>query len=285
VSLSNPQIVTLLNRYYVPVVTSNEDYQGSGSAPPEERAALERIRQEGYAKKLSVGTVHVFVLGPDGHLRDTLHVAQVNPKTLGDLLEKHARALGTAGGAPVVRPAAPAPPACAADALRLHMTARYLEKRGEALVPVENAGGNWSALPGEDWITLQKSEWTRLLPPETARDGGTWDVDPAVAMRILRYFYPPTENNEVETNRITEKTLHATLVSPSRVQLTGALRMHHPFYHAEDCKFVTANVAGFIDFDPRTRAIRSLKMATERADYGGKEEGRLPFGVAVRSVP
>jgi hypothetical protein len=284
VSLNNPRIIFLLNRYYVPVFTSNEDYQGSGPAPPEERAALERIRREGYDKKLSVGTVHVYVLGPDGHLRDSLHIARADPETLGAMLENNARALGTAGGAPALRPVAPAPPACPAGALQLHLVARYLEKRGDALVPVENAGGNWSALPGEDWITLRKPEWTCLLPPDKTPVGQTWEVDAAVAVRLLTYFYPPTENNDAARNRFTEMTLRATLLGPGRVQLAGTLRMEHPFYREEDGKFVAARVSGFLDFDPKTRAIQSFQMATERADYGGKEEGRLPFGVAVRSV-
>lgn len=283
-SLNHPRIVDLLNRYYVPVVTSNEDYHDGGPASPQERAALARIRREGYQKQLSVGTVHVFVLGPDGHLRDTLHVAQANPTALGDLLEKHARALGTAGGAPVAQPAAPAPPPCASDAVQLHLTARYLERRGEALVPVQNAGGNWSALPGEDWITLEKAEWTRLLPLKTTQVGDAWEVDQALAKRILIYFYPPTENNDVTKNHIAEHRLRATLVGPSRVELTGSLRMGHWFYHKEDDKFVAASMAGLLDFDPKTRAIRSLRLVTTHADYGGPEGDRLPFGVAVRSV-
>ena len=84
--------------------TSNEDYADGGSAPPDERAQLNRIRQEGYKAGLSVGTVHAFVLAPNGQLRDTMHVATVRPDTLTATLEKHARALATKAGAPTVTP-------------------------------------------------------------------------------------------------------------------------------------------------------------------------------------
>ena len=56
-SLSHAKVVELLNAYFVPVYTSNEDYRDGGAAPPDERAELRRIQQEGYRKKLSVGTV------------------------------------------------------------------------------------------------------------------------------------------------------------------------------------------------------------------------------------
>ena len=64
--LSNPHIIRVLNQSFVPVYIVNDEYRGNGSAPAEERKELERVRQEGYAKKLSVGTVHAYVLTPDG---------------------------------------------------------------------------------------------------------------------------------------------------------------------------------------------------------------------------
>lgn len=272
--------------------TSNEDYGDEGSAPKEERAELERVRREGNAAGLSVGTVHGFVLGPDGRLRDTVHVALIRPDTLAALLEKHVRALETRPGSPVapVRAFTP-PPSAPPGSLRLHLVARYLEKRGENdYALVTNAGGNWSALPGEDWITLDPSEQAGLLAPKTAKisPGQTWDVDGNVAGRLFDHFYPPTENNDVSKNRRIEQRLRATLVGIANgratVRLDGRLRMKHPFYHRADDNEVEADVAGYFTFDPARRQVRSLQLATERAVYGDAAR-KQPFGVAVRSVP
>ena len=271
--------------------TSNEDYGDGGNAPLDERAELNRIRQEGNTAGLSVGTVHAFVLAPDGHLRDTMHVATVRPDTLAATLEKHATALKVPAGAPVVPPAPPVPPPCAPGDLRLHLVARYLERQpsGEYTL-VTNAGGNWSALPGEDWITFRADEAKRLLPTgKSVRPGQTWNVDRTLAARVLNYFYPPTENNDVAKNRIEEQTLRATIVSVIRgeavARLDGALRMKHPFYHKDDDKFAQARIVGYLVFDTSKRTVRSLQLVTDQADYGGPGGGRLPFGVAVRSVP
>lgn len=272
--------------------TSNEDYREGGSAPPSERAELSRIRQEGYNAGLSVGTVHAFVLGPDGHLRDTMHVATVRPDTLAATLEEHARALGTMAGGPVVTPCAPAPPAILTGALRLHLVARYLEKRGSELVPVQTVSGDWSALPGEDWITLGRDSQAALLPPAKSgrvAPGLSWRVDTAVAGCLWDHFYPPTENNDLSRNRIEEQSLQATIVSVdarsgrTTARLDGRLRMKHPFYK-EDEKRVQAVAAGYLVFDPAARRVRSLRLVTDQATYGD-DARQMPFGVAVRSLP
>src|SRR6267143_357481 len=87
--LSNSKVIELLNRFFVPVYTVNEEYTSKGSAPAEDKAERERIFREGYEHHWSVGTVHVYVLRPDGHLFGTLHVAEAaRTKTLLGLLEK-----------------------------------------------------------------------------------------------------------------------------------------------------------------------------------------------------
>jgi len=87
--LSNSKIIALLNRSFVPVYAVNEDYAPKGPAPAEEKAERERIFKEGYEHHWSVGTVHVYVLRPDGHLFGTLHVAEAaHGENLLALLEK-----------------------------------------------------------------------------------------------------------------------------------------------------------------------------------------------------
>ena len=86
----------------MPVYVSNEDFRPGGSASPEEKKERDRILREAGAAKLSVGTVHAYVLGPDGHPIDSLHVAEaakVEPMT--DMLERGVAKLGTRAGKPM----------------------------------------------------------------------------------------------------------------------------------------------------------------------------------------
>lgn len=290
-SLSDDKVISLLGRYYVPVFTSNEDYNSpTGAAPADERAELARIHREGHAAKLSVGSVHGFLMAPDGRLLDSLHVAEMKPGAVAAMLEKHARALGTTAGPPPLRPAPPPVPSAGPGVLRLHVTARYLERRGSELVLVEGAGGNWSALPGEDWLLLSQAEQGKWLPPASGdvRNGYSWQVADEAAWPLLTRFYPPTENNDLKKNRREEMTLTATVESIRRgsalARLEGTLRMKHPFYHKDDNKAVTAKVVGYLTFDPERRRIASLQMVTESAEYGGPGETGTPFGVAVRTA-
>jgi hypothetical protein len=289
VPLSNNRVVDLLNRYYVPVYTSNEDYRDDGCVPAEERAELLRIRREGHEKKLSVGTVHAYVLSPEGKTLDSLHVGDAfKVERLAEMLERNARALGTRAGAPVLKPAPQSAARPEPGKLLLHVVARYLERRGDRLVLVEDAGGNWSAVPGEDWVSLERPQWLKLLPAAPPRVGTAWEVDRSTAAAILNHFYPPTENNDLSKNRIDRLTFTGTVVAVekgvARARLEGALRMKHPFYHKDDDQFVEATFAGFVEWETKGPAIRSLQLATDEAKYGPEGQRGQPFGVAARTV-
>ena len=53
VSLSNKEVITLLNSAFVPVFVSNEDYRDSGAAPPDERAILAASTEEEISASLA----------------------------------------------------------------------------------------------------------------------------------------------------------------------------------------------------------------------------------------
>lgn len=272
--LSNTEVIGLLNSSFVPVYTVNEDYAKAGHAPAEEKAEREKIFQEGYAQKRSVGTVHVYVLRPDGHLFDSLHVAQASKsERLLALLRRAVTELKPAAGQPVVPPTPQSrQPKCEGGSVLLHLTARSLDGRGA-----------WSEFPVENWITLEPAEAKRFFALESFSAGATWAVDQSVATKILTHFYPATENNDVSRNKFERQTLRATIVSLSqgtaRARLDGAMKMEHSFYGKPDGKFVEASLVGFVDFDPATREIRLLRLVTDEASYGGGK-----FAIAVRSV-
>src|SRR6185295_1198274 len=90
---------------FIPVYISNEDYRKTGPASPEERKELQRIFNEGHSMKLSVGTVHIYVVAPDGHLFESMHVAAAaRTDKLLALLERAAQKFDTRPGPPVIKP-------------------------------------------------------------------------------------------------------------------------------------------------------------------------------------
>src|SRR2546423_1676379 len=113
--LSNPRVISLLNRFFVPVYAANEDYRDGRAPPAEEKAEYDRIYKEAQAAKLSVGTVHVYVLSPGGHPIDSLHVATAaKTDRLIDLLERTVETLHIREGKAVVAAVTQsAPPKCA----------------------------------------------------------------------------------------------------------------------------------------------------------------------------
>jgi len=271
--LSNPEVIATLNRSFVPVYLSNEDYVEGGPAPEAERRERDRIVREAAAKGLSTGTVHVYVLDPEGRAVDSAHVAEgAKLDVLRRLLDRNAARFRPEPGPPACppRPQATAPEH-EPGGLTLHLVARSLDGRGA-----------WGGVIPEDWFTLSAGE-AKALTVEDAAVGKAWDLPPALAARLLERFYPATENNDLAKNRIERAEVRAEVVSVeggvARVRLVGALRMGHPFYHKDDGKVVEAKALGFIDFDARSRAVRSLLMASESATYNGGT-----FGVAVRSV-
>ena len=269
---------------------SNEDYNKDGSAPAEDKAERNRICREALQAKLSAGTVHVYVLGPDGHCIDSQHVATASKvDQLTQMLERTIAKLGTPAGEPLAKPvpqSAPVP--SQSGSLRLHLTARSLSRQGDDyLIPQVSLGetrsGNWGAYPGENWITLTSEEWTKLLPPVAAAVGVTWDIDKNVAAKMLNYFYPSTENNDIRTNRMLHQELKGKVISVTDgvvvARLDGKLTMRHPFYHRDDDNVVEATVVGSLVFESGRRTVPTLQLVTDHAIYA-----KQPFGVAVRSV-
>jgi hypothetical protein len=284
-------VISLLNRYFVPVYLSNEDYAKEGPAPAEEKAERDRIYREALKAQLSTGTVHVYILAPDGHPIDSQHVAVASKvEKLTEMLERTVEKLKLAEGQPLVKPAvqsvAPKPEA---GSLVLHLTARTLTRKGDEWVPVKPALGEtrssgWGAYAAEDWIMFTKDDCAKLLPEGDATPGKSWDLDREVSAKVLTHFYPSTENNNVAKNRIDEQQLRATVLSVHdgvvRARLDGRLKLKHTFYHKDDDNFVDATIVGILDYDPATKTIRSLQLATDKATYG-----RTTFGVVVRSEP
>jgi hypothetical protein len=299
-SLSHDKIVTLLNQCFVPVYARNADYQEtaktSSTVPPEERAEYLRIFREAHQAKLSVGTVHVYILSPAGHPIDSLHVAlATKPARLLEMMERAVKSFKVAAGEPLIKPCCQSKaPKSEPGSLVLHLTARYLTRQGSEDVRVQPVLGTerssqWAYLPSENWVVMPREQWLKLLPAGEARPGTSWVPDREVAAQLLTHFYPPTENTDVRKNHIDEQHLKATVVSVRggivRAEVRGRLKMKHPFYHKDTSESVTATMVGYMSFDARRSQAPTFRLITEEATYGPGSGTRHRFGVAVRSLP
>jgi hypothetical protein len=269
--LSSPRVVELLNSRFVPVYTSNEDYVKSGVLPADEVAEWSRIYRATLDDGLSAGSVHVYIVAPDGKPLGSLHVAEAaKMEKLIGLLESTSSK--TPRGKPLVPPRPQSHAAAAADgSLVLHLIARGKK------------GASWDGIPSEDWIVLDADRRSALLQGALV-PGDSWDIPRETAALIFSHFYPQTENNDASPGRIAEQSLRATVLSTeggrARIRLDGAVRLRHDFYPGrKDGREVRATVIGYMDAETRERRVLSFRLVTGKATYGPGE-----LEVAVRSL-
>lgn len=286
--LSNPKVIELLNSYFVPVYTSNDEIIGDEEFVRKEAAERRRIYGAFVNSKLGSGTVTPHILTWDAKPLAHLGIGQATTKdNLLQFLEKAVADLKVPKGEPVVKPAPQAPPPqVPADGLLLHLTARKLHK-----------GGSWNEFPSEVWLVLKTNEWSKLTPPADAKAGTTWDVDRDVAASILTHFYPQTEVCTAKDDkllsatsnyqhRIDEQSLKAKVLSVQdgvvRVRLDGFVKLHHNFYpgRPDPTALAQANVLGFFDYDTAKKKIATLRLVSDGGKYAN-----TTMGIAVRSMP
>lgn len=287
----------------------NQDFAAGGSAAADDKAEKNRIYREALEAGLPAGTVCAYLLTPAGRPLDTAPLNRpeaTDPVRMAEKLTRVVRELNVSKGDPVVRPKPQSPLReslkTGPDSLVLHVTARYVERKGDELVRFDTQsvlgsqkGGNWGDLPSEGWLVLERSESTKLLSGASGaagreiRAGTSWEPDKAVTATLLNHFFPPTENTDLAKNRIDEQSLTARVESiengVAHARLEGRLKMKHPFYHKDDDNFVNATLVGYLDFEPASGRIRSFGLVTDTATYGPRTNGAQWFGVAVRSIP
>ena len=272
--LSDDNVIKLLNQHFVPVYLSNEDCE-AGRVPAAEKAQRDRIWREANAAGMSSGTVHVYLLQPgDGKVFSSMHVAEAakTDKLVATLQKAIDRYDRPPLEKPIVTPRPQSrPPAHEKDDLVLHLYSRGDNR------------GSWREFPAEHWFVLERDQ-AAAFTAASPRVGQAWDVDTKSATRLLNYFYPQTENNDITTNLFQKRRLTATVISVSdgiaRARLDGTLTMKHSFYPGrEDNMTVNATLVGYVDFDADTRAVRTLRLTTRDAKYG--KEG---FVTVVQSV-
>jgi hypothetical protein len=292
--LANRAVIDLLNGYFVPVYTSNDEIIGEPEVAKKEQAERDRIYRAFLEGKFSAGSVHVYVLSPDAKPLGSIHVAHAGDKGKASgkdrtqlLLEKTVADLKVVKGKPAVAPKPQAgPPETPEGGLILHLTARKLTEKG-----------SWNEFPSEDWIPLSRDQCKKLLPSGAVKVGDTWTIDNAVSTPILTRFFPQTECCTAKADvllsatgtykhRLEEQELKATLIAAEQgravARLDGRSKVLHQFYpnHRYPPTVSTASIVGYLTFDSAKGTIESLRLVSD----GGKFD-KMDMGVAVLSMP
>jgi hypothetical protein len=247
------------------VTSSNEEADDGGTGPPAEKAERKRIYLDFYNKKLGIGDVHVYIVGPDGSSIGGLDIYSASDaEKMAAYLTQVAAQLHTLPGPPAVTPhPQSSPPAAAADSMILHLVSRSL------------AGGSWHEFPAENWIVLNRAEWGQLLPVDALALKPSWEVPAPVAVKLAEWIYPQNEEKtQVNRSRVDVAAFRMTVLTMenglARARVDGKVRLKHSFYPgggAED--YADSELLGFVDFDVAQRKIQRLRMVTTKATYAG----------------
>jgi len=280
-SLSDDRVIRLVSAYFVPVHVSRDNYLLSAPDADTLRE-LDRIDRERKAKKLEGGIVAVYILNPDGSVIASIAVQQAfYPDKFAAFLNKVVADNKLEPRLPedVKKSAAEAPPPRrpkTPDGLLLAVRARFNDGKSNGSTSV-------------DYLDLSADQWRRLTPAADAKEGATWEVPEAVADRLLILCYPPTPHWNTKENKISARTLTATLVSVDGdvcvVKLSGRVDMFHPFTGKPDDNRLSARVVGYVRYDRGKKAVTDFNLAAEEAVfvryYQGRQLSQTPFRFAA----
>lgn len=263
--LSNDKVIETLNHYFVPVFISNEDYEKDGPASPAERKERDRIFAECARNGTSVGSVHVYLLAPDGHAIDSAHVASVtSTPRLQELLERCLVKLGTRAGEPLIKPRnLSIAPVASEGGLVVHLVSR-----GQDTGP---QGGSWREFPAENWVVLSKTDVAGFLPSSEPSTGDVYDIDSRSATNLLRYFYPQSEDpTDSPWTKIDRQVLKSTVLKveagAATARLEGEVQLQRNFYPGKfSPERMQATLVGFVTWDLQSRRIQSFQLVTDEA--------------------
>ena len=241
----------------MPVYASNEDYRApTGPASPADKAEFLRVCSL-FVPLGGGGGVFAGLISPDAVPISTFAPADVftSSKVLATL-QKVADKYAVKPGEPLVKPrplstTPNAPP----GSLIAHLTARAPE-------------GIEANFPAEQWFVFTTADMAKMTP-RVAEPGASWDMDPEIAQRILRYIYPrTTESFQADLNQILSYTFKGRIISVQngvvQARLDANLVMRRPQRNLPDST-VKAQVIGYMIYSPGKPAIQELGLFTWKA--------------------
>jgi hypothetical protein len=280
-SFSDDRVIRLVSTYFVPVHVSRDCYL---QEKPDfaTQAELNRIDTERKAKKMEGGAVAIYILQPDGTVLTTIPVQQAYfPDKFLDFLERVVRENKFEPRRPedvrkTTAEAAPPRRTATTDGLLLTVWTRGEDNKGKGTTTI-------------DFLDLSAEEWRTLTPPDDAKVGATWTVPERIADRLLILCYPPGPHWNTRENKLTARSLNATLTAiegeENVIRLTGKVEMIQPFTGKPDDTRLTVRLVGYVRQDRSKKTITDINLASDEAIrqsyYQSKPLPRTTFHVGI----
>jgi hypothetical protein len=259
-SLSDPHVIDLISKYFVPVSVSRDDYQRD-PREPDEKAELLRLDRERARRRLKGGNVCAFVIAANGDVLATQPVQLAyKPENLLPFLQSI-------------------------------IVERKLEPRSEEAIRASAAkssdakpkteGGRfihvWTCLDtglnrglSNDHVELTTAQCKAVLPPAEAKPGTAWAIPEEIAHKLFQYGYPPGPQWTTKDCKVLKGTLKATLEAVSNgeahMRLEGEMVLKFPFGKPTEGR-ITARFVGTARADCKKQALTSLELVSEQVDY------------------
>jgi hypothetical protein len=259
-SLSNPRVIELVSKYFVPAWFSRDFYQLEGDHQ-DERKEIARLDADRAKRRLEGGNVCVFIVTPDGGVLATQRVQLAyKPENLIPFLEKViAQERLKPRGEEAIRESAAKP---------------------ESVKPTTEGGRIihvWTRLDtganrglSNDLVELTAKQWKTFLPTADAKVGTSWEIPEEIAHKLVQYCYPPSPHWKTADCKVKTGTLKATLTTLSgeeiRVKLEGEMELKFPVGKPIEGK-ITAHFEGEARGDRKQQTLTSLALVSTKADY------------------
>jgi hypothetical protein len=275
-SLSDPRVIDLVSKYFVPVSVSRDDYQRD-PRDQDEKGELLRLDRERAKRRFKGGNVCAFVIAANGDVLATQPVQLAyKPENLLPLLQSiiAEQKLGPRSDEAIrVSAAPPYPPQ---------------NRGGRGGANPKTEGGRfihiWTCLDtgsnrglSNDRVELTAAQCKAFLPPVKAKPGTEWYIPEDVAHKLFQYGYPPGPQWMTKDCKVLKGTLKATLATVSdaeaHITLEGEMLLKFPFGKPTEGR-ITAHFVGVAHADCNKQTLASLALVSDQADYVWHWQGK-----------
>jgi hypothetical protein len=260
-SLSDPRVIDVIRKYFVPAWLSRDDYQLEARSR-DEQAELARLDGERSKRKMRGGAVCVFVVAPNGDVLATQAVQEAyKAENLLPLLKKIVEEQKVK---PRDDEAIRASAAAARETKAKTKEGRFIHIWTRVDLKSDNRGVS------NDRVELTAEELKAFVPPAEARAGTSWKIADKIAVKLFQYGYPPGPYWKPSDCKVKKATLTATLAAVSekenRIDLSGDMELNFPLGRPTEGR-ITAHFVGVAREDRDKHALTALMLVSEQAEF------------------